>query len=73
MYSGEMLFWDGTDESGNMVSFDLYLVLITGFSPKWGERYDKKMAVAVDPSKIAKELGWYPETDFWKRGIKKKL
>lgn len=48
MYSGEMLFWDGTDESGNMVSFDLYLVLITGFSPN-GERYDKKMAVAVVP------------------------
>lgn len=48
MYSGEMLFWDGTNESGNMVPFDLYMVLITGFSPN-GKRYDKKMAVAVVP------------------------
>ena len=28
------------------------------------------MRYAIDPSKIAKDLGWYPETDF-KTGIRK--
>ena len=34
------------------------------------DRLGHDMRYAIDPSKIAKELGWYPETDF-ETGIRK--
>ena len=34
------------------------------------DRLGHDMRYAIDPSKIARELGWYPETDF-ETGIRK--
>ena len=34
------------------------------------DRLGHDMRYAIDPSKIAKDLGWYPETDF-ETGIRK--
>ena len=37
-----------------------------------GDRLGHDMRYAIDPSKIAKELGWYPETPF-EKGIEKTI